>query len=268
MTTQRLTIERPTAFRRRRFVVPHRRRSRTLMLLKPFLLAVVLVGLPVMAAWWVYTSPRFLLTEIQIGSTNRVSVEEIAAALTPLRGRHLLGLSLADVEGRLTANPWIASAAIRKELPDRLVVEIAERQPVALLRRADELLYVDGNGFAIDAYDPRGEVDFVLLSVAFGAQLQVGQALDLVASLERLAPEMSRGLSEIEILGLGDYRIHTAALDFPILLSAAEVETQLAKLEDLLPEISRRFAAVEAVDLRFSRQIVIQPAGDPRSQEG
>jgi len=238
------------------------------MLLKPFLLAVVVVGLPVLATLWVYTSPRFLLKEVQIGSTSRVSIEEVAAALTPLRGRHLLGLSLEDVEGRLAADPWIKSAAIRKELPNRLVVEIEERQPVALLRGDDELLYVDRDGFAIDVYDPRGSVDFVLLSVASGVELHVGPALDLVASLERLAPEMSRGLSEIEILGLGDYRIYTAALDFPILLSAGEVEAQIAKLEKLLPEISRRFAAVEAVDLRFSRQIVIQPAGEPRSQEG
>ncbi len=79
MTTQRLTIERPSAFRRRRFVVPHRRRSRTLMLFKPFVLAVVLVGLPVLAALWVYTSPRFLLREVQIGSTNHVSTDEVAS---------------------------------------------------------------------------------------------------------------------------------------------------------------------------------------------
>lgn len=268
MTTQRLVLERPSAFRRRRFVVPHRRRSRTSRLLKPFLLAVVLVGAPLVAALWVYTSPRFLLREVQIGSTSRVPMGEIASALEPLRGRHLLGLSLEDVEGRLTANPWIRSASIRKELPDRLVVQVEERQPVALLRRGDELLYVDVQGFAIVAYTPEGPVDLVILSVATGEEWRVRQALELVASLERLDPEISRQLSEIEVLSLGDFRIHTGALDFPILVSGAEVEGQIAKLEELLPEISRRFETVEAVDLRFSRQIVIQPAGDPRSQEG
>jgi cell division protein FtsQ len=268
MTTQRLTIERPGAFRRRRFVVPHRRRSRTLMLLKPFLMAVLLVGLPLAAASWVYTSPRFLLKQVQIGSTEHVSTEEVAAALSSLRGRHLLSLSLEDVEGWLTANPWVESAAIRKELPDKLVVQIVERIPVALLRRDGELFYVDSDGFVIGAYDLEGPVDLVLLSVAPGAVLEVAQALEMAASLERLAPEMSRGLSEIEVMGQGDYRIYTADLGFPILISAGDVAEQISKLVALLPEISRRFAVVEAVDLRFSRQIVIQPAGDPRSQEG
>jgi len=268
MTTQRLTIERSSAFRRRRFVVPHRRRSRTLMLLKPFLLAVLLVGLPLAAALWIYTSPRFLLRQVQIASTVHVSTEEVAAALAPLRGRHLLSLSLEDVESRLTVNPWVKSAAIRKELPDGLVVQIEERLPVALLRRDGELFYVDGDGFVIDAYNLEGPVDLVLLSVAPGAALEVAPALEMAASLERLAPEISRGLSEIEVMGLGDYRIYTAGLDFPILISAGEVAVQIDKLVAMLPEISRRFTSVESVDLRFSRHIVIQPAGEPRSQEG
>ena len=268
MTTQRLTIERPSPFRRRRLVVPHRRRSRTQVLLQPFLLAVVLVGLPITLALWIYTSPQFLLGEVHIGTTEQVSTADVAEALGHLRGRHLLGLSLADVEGKLVANPWIKSATIRKELPNRLVVQIQERQPAALLRQGSELLYVDSEGFVIGVYDPAGEVDLLLLSEAGGAQLNVAEALTVAADLVRLAPALSRGLSEIEALGLGDYKIHSEGLDFPILLRAGEVAAQIIKLEKLLPEIARRFSEVEAVDLRFSRQIVIQPAGEPRSQEG
>ncbi len=268
MTTQRLSLERPSAFRRRRFVVPHRRRSRTSKLLRPFLVAVALVGVPVATGLWVYTSPRFLLKEVHIGPTGRVTTAEIASALSPLRGRHLFDLSLADVEARLVTHTWIENAAIRKELPDRIVVEIEERQPVALLRRQEGLYYVDGSGYVIDAYDPLGPVDLVLLSVAPGASLQVDEALALATELQRWAPRIGLGLSEIEILGEGDFRVYTAALEFPLLVSAAELGAQMTKLERLLPDISRRFTGVESVDLRFSRQIVIQPADEPRSQEG
>jgi cell division protein FtsQ len=268
VTTQRLTLERSGAFRRRRFVVPHRRRSRTRMLLRPFLMAVGLVGLPVAVALWVYSSPRFLLREVQIGSTRHISTAEVDAALASLRGRHLLGLSLADVENLLVANPWVERVAVRKELPDRLVVEIEERLPVALLRQEGELVYVDSQGFVIGAYGLDGPVDLLLLSVAPGAKLEVAATLELAAELQRLAPATMQDLSEIEVLGLGDYRIHTAGLDFPVLISSTGLERQIAKLAALLPEMNQRFDAIEAVDLRFARQIVIQPAGDPRSQEG
>ena len=268
MTTQRLTLERPSPFRRRRFVVPHRRRSRALLLLRPFVAALFLVGLPVVAAVWMGTSPLFQLVEVRIGPTERVSTEEVAEALAGLRGRHLLRLSLSDVEALLASHPWIEGAAIRKELPDRMIVEVHERHPVALLRQDDGLFYVDQTGFVMEPYDPAGPVDFPLLSVAPGASLDVPRALEVADSFDRFVHGGTAGLSEVELLGLDDFRIHSAELAFPVLVSGAEVKTQLAKLEKLLPEITRRFPVVEAVDLRFSRQIVVQPAVEPRSQEG
>ncbi len=268
MTTQRITLERPSPFRRRRFVVPHRRRSRTLLLLRPFLTALFLVGLPVAAAVWVSTSPLFELVSMEIGPTEHVASEEIAGALADLHGRHLLGLALSDVESRLAGNRWIEGAAIRKELPDRMVVEVRERHPVALLRQNEGLFYVDRTGFVIEPYDPTGPVDLPLLSLAPGAELDVGRALVVATTFDRHAPGGAAGLSEIELLGVDDFRIYSAALPYPVLVSGKDLKTQLDKLETLLPEISRRIPSVKAVDLRFSRQIVVQPAGEPRSQEG
>jgi len=238
------------------------------LLFKPFVAALLLVGLPVAATVWVTTSPLFLLAAVEIGPTEHVTTEEVAMALVGLQGRHLLGLSLNDVEALLASNPWIEGAAIRKELPDRMIVEVRERYPVALLRQDDGLFYVDKTGFVMEPYDPAGPVDLPLLSVAPRANLDVARALEVAASFDRFAPGGTVGLSEIELLGLDDYRIHSAELAFPVLVSGVEVKTQLAKLENLLAEITRRFPAVEAVDLRFSHQIVVQPAVEPRSQEG
>ena len=268
MTTQRISLERPSPFRRRRFVVPHRRRSRTLLLFRPFVAALLLVGLPVAATVWVMSSPLFLLAEIGIGPTEHVTTGEVAIALAGLEGRHLMRLSLADVEALLASNPWIEGAAIRKELPNRLMVEVHERSPIALLRQEEGLFYVDKTGFVMEPYDPAGPVDLPLLSVVPGAKLDVGRALEVAGRFDQFAPGGTVGLSEVELLGLDDFRIHSAELAFPVLVSGTELEMQLVKLEKLLPEITRRFPAVEAVDLRFSRQIVVQPAVEPRSQEG
>ena len=92
--------------------------------------------------------------------------------------------------------------------------------------------------------------------------------LEVAHRFDQLAAVGTVGLSEMELLGLDDYRIHSAELAFPVLVSGTELEMQLVKLEELLPEITRRFPEVKAVDLRFSRQIVVQPAVEPRSQEG
>jgi cell division protein FtsQ len=268
MNPQQIQVSSPSPFRRRRFVAPHRRRSTLLLLARPFLMALLLVGVPVAGGAWVVTSPRFQLSNIEVSGTARVQPAEVREALEPLRGKHLLLVSLADVESRLSANHWIEGTNLRKKLPDSLVVEVRERRPVILLRREDGLFYVDRSGTVIDLYDPERETDLLLLSVAPGARLEVESALALAADLELVAPDWAAGLSEVELLGGGDFRLFTAAVPFPVLVSLGGVGRQVRKLKEVMPEIVRRYDRVSAVDLRFSRQIVIQPAVEPRIQEG
>lgn len=268
MSSERLALERPSPFRRRRFVAPHRRRNLLLLLLRPFVAALALVGLPLAAVLWLATSPQFALAHLRIEGARRVAPERVVSALTPLRGRNLLRLSLREVEARLADDPWIASTTIRKQLPNSLVVEIRERRPAALLRRSGDLFYVDSSGFVIGPYDLRGPVNLPVLDQATGAPLDVVGALELSAALVRVAPAWGSDLSEIEMLGARDYRIWLETLPFPVVVSAAGVEGQIRKLERILPQILQRYESVGAVDLRYSRQIVIQPAPEARSQEG
>jgi len=268
MKPPKIQVNSPNPFRRRRFVAPHRRGSLLLMLARPFLTALLLVGLPVAGGVWVITSPRFLLSNVVVSGTSRVQPAEVVEALRPLQGKHLLLVSMDDVESRLSENRWIEGANLRKRMPDSLVVEVKERQPVALLRREEGLFYVDRSGTVIDLYDPVREVDLLLLSVARSARLEVEPALAVAAELELVAPEWAVGLSEVEVLGGNDFRLFTAALPFPVLVSLGGLGRQVRKLRDVMPEIIRRYDRVSAVDLRFSRQIVVQPAVEPRSQEG
>ena len=268
MTTHRMTLERPSPFRRRRFLAPHRRTSVPLILMRPFLVAVLLVALPLALGYWVLTAPLFLLSEVQIGGTNRVEPEMVMRALEPLQGRHLLALSLEEVEARLQVNPWIRGATIAKDLPNRLTVEIHEREPAALFRADGELFYIDRPGFVIAPYDPAGLVDVVLVSALDQTRLDVDAALKVAASFVRSAPDWGAGLSEVESLGHGDYVIHLADLSFPLLVRETDVEGQIQRLKQVFAEIEARYPRVSKVDLRFDGQIVIQPAAGPRNQEG
>ena len=256
------------SLRRRQFVAPRRRRSLVAALWRPMLTAVVLVAMPVAAGYWLLTSPRFVLSEVELKGADRVPGEWVFEELGPLRGRHILSLSLPEIEQRLAEHPWIGGADMRKRLPDRLIVEIFERRPTALLRRDGELLYVDRDGEVIEAYDPKGEVDLVLLSGLTDSVTEIGLALATAHRLGELAPELAAGLSEIEILGAGEFRLHTAELAFPVLVTADRLALELSSFRRYLPEIARRYERLEAVDLRFHRQIVIQPAVMPPSREG
>lgn len=247
-------------FRRRQRVVRPLRRRPLLRWLQPLLTAVAIVGLPLAAYAWLLTTPRLALQEIAVETGGRVPAAWIEEQIEPLRGRNLVALRLTLVSRRLTRHPWVAAANLYTELPHRLRVEVQERAPVALLREAESLVYLDGAGHTIEGFDPqRGPSDLLLVSRSTPGRGDPAAALAVADEIARVEPSWSAGLSEIEILGQQDFRIYTTALPFPLLMRGGTLQGKADRLRELLPPIRARYGAIAAVDLRFTRRIIVQP---------
>jgi cell division septal protein FtsQ len=234
--------------------------------------ALVAVAAPAGAVVWVLHSQRFALREIEVDNTQdgAVSRSWVRSALEPLEGRNLPALDLAEVEGRLRGHPWIGAIETHKELPRRLHVSYREKVPVALLQTGTTLYYLDGEGQVIAPVEPAtdasaapaAELFFVRVSAALRDDLSdsSARALALAEEIKRVDAQWYSGLSEVEVLNDEDCRVVTAALPFPVLLRRGNVESGAQRMRSLLPEIRRRYAAVQEVDLRSARRVVLQPA--------
>jgi cell division protein FtsQ len=254
-------------FKRRSDPPRRKRRNPLLVLVRPLAAAMLLVALPGGLAAWVLTSPFFQLREVVVsGGSERVPADWVAGTLAPLEGQNLVRLPLADIAAQLRRNPWIDTVELRKELPGLLRVEVSERRPVAFLFSEGRLYYADTAGRPIV---PVGSPDEArqagLLEVRFSHPMSGGGggmtgALEVAAELGRVRPDWAGALIRIEVLGEEDFRLHTAALRFPLLVTRGQVGPKIRRLEELLPELERRYPAIAAVDLRFSRRIVVQPA--------
>lgn len=257
---------------RRRGTPPRRRRRNVLLALaKPMLAAFAVVALPAGLAAWVLTAPLFRLRTVEVASVagrahGRVAAAWVRQALAPLAGENLVRLSLGEAARRVQRNPWIASVEMVKELPDRLRVKVAERQPVALLIAGGGFVYADSEGRAIAPVASPAELEEArragLLAVSFprGAHPDgIAAALEVAAELGRVQPTWAAKLARIEVLGEGDFRLRTDALPFPLLVTGGQVGPKVQRLVELLPELARRYPLIETVDLRFSRRIVVQP---------
>jgi cell division septal protein FtsQ len=270
-------------FRRRGTPPRRRRKSRIVRLLKPLAVAAAVVATPAALVAWVLTAPFFQLKTVEVrqvkgAPSGRVPAAWVRQALAPLTGRNLVQASLAEATARVQANPWIASVEMAKELPDRLRVRIAERRPVALMLAGAGLVYADSDGRAIAPVATPEELAAArksgLLVVSFPREPHpdgIGSALHVAAELGRVEPNWAAKLAQIEVLGEEDFRLRTDAVPFPILVRGGEVAPKIEKLIKLLPELNLRYPRIEAVDLRFSRRIVVQPAtanSAPPSQGG
>lgn len=267
----------------RRAAVKPRRQRRNLWAAaaRGLLGAVLVVGTPVAAAAWAMTSPRFALTELSVTAAERVPEAWVRARLAPLVGRNLLLLPLPEVDRALAGHPWIGSLSVAKALPSRLEVTVTQRRPAALVLRAGEPWFADAAGGAIApvgapagasaesaAGDPEA-AGLLLVVPPEGPGIEgngVPLALAVAAELAAAAPAWARELGRIDVLSEEDARLHTAALPCPLLVRQGTIGKRADHLRALLPEVAARYPEMAALDLRFSRRIVVEPAVTPPVQ--
>jgi hypothetical protein len=246
---------------------PLARRRRAALPLRVFaaLRVSLLLGAPMLAASWLATSPVFALREIEVRGADRVAPTWITAQLADLEGRHLLAVSLREVRNRLEQHPWLADVAVRKQLPDHLTVEVTERSPELLLRRGQELVYVDRYGQVIAPWAPDPKLEALPLVIwSSTSPVPTDEVRALLAELTAARPDWAAAVSEIELLGDGDARVITAALPWALVVRRGSVAAGIGRLEFSLPASRALPPRPAAFDIRFERRIVVHPlTGSP-----
>lgn len=93
----------------------------------------------------------FGIKSVTINGAHELRNDEILKLAGIRATRSLPFLNVADVRARLTAVPLIREATVTKLFPNRLLIEIEERQPYALWQKNGEVNVVAFDGKVIDA---------------------------------------------------------------------------------------------------------------------
>ncbi|HOX42620.1 MAG TPA: FtsQ-type POTRA domain-containing protein [Myxococcota bacterium] len=134
--------------------------------LKALLLAAVGGGLGIGAyavTHYLRTSPALSVRCIEVHGATRTHREELLRLADLREGSNVFAVDLASAEERLLRHPWVRRAVVRRVVPDRLVVEIEEHQPAALVALED--LYVaDSEGRLFKRLQPADGLDLPVLT--------------------------------------------------------------------------------------------------------
>jgi cell division protein FtsQ len=90
-------------------------------------------------------SSIFALTRIEVIGAPSPLAAQIRAALAPLVGESLVGLSTGDADRRLARLPEVATATYDRDFPHTLRVFVTAERPAAILRRGADAWLVSGS---------------------------------------------------------------------------------------------------------------------------
>lgn len=144
---------------------------------------------------WLYgkatTSDFFATRHIDVAGNVRLSREMVLQYGGLKEGENSLAVSIAEVERKLRATPWVEEVSVKRLLPDRFVIKIKERMPTFWVHKDGVLYYANESGEAIAPVESRNFLSLPTLTVETGAE-------DDVAYLPRFMKDLHTGSLPVE----------------------------------------------------------------------
>jgi cell division protein FtsQ len=162
---------------------------------------------------YVMTDPRFTLPSsnrdaLAIQGLNYAARAKVLSVFAEDLGRNAFSVPLAERRRRLLAIDWVQDASVSRVWPNRLLVRIRERKPVAFVSFSSGPMLVDAEG-ALLALPPRARFAFPVIDGLregdSGAQRREG-----VSAFLRFQQDMgylANDVSEVDVADPADIRI-------------------------------------------------------------
>jgi cell division protein FtsQ len=128
-----------------------------------------------------------------VQNLNELKVYERALAQ---QDRSMPLVDLESLRLDLLGLSWVKDARVSRQLPDTLVIDIVEREPQAVLRKADRFVLIDETGHELETV-ARGRAQGKLIVSGLGA----GQQVVALSKLLDAAPALKPRVQEAEWIG-------------------------------------------------------------------
>lgn len=223
-------------------------------------------------------SPSVMLDrpdQLQIEGNRFVTRDAVVGKFAADMGHSVIFVPLQERRAALEALPWVEQARVLRVLPDLIRVEITERTPLAFLRTGDELSLVDANGVVLER---PGEANFhfpvvsgIRRSIPLGVRAKRMKVFaQFMKDIESSSPGADDHVSEVDLSDAADVRATLTGLGMAADAASAvlvhfgdsDFSSRYRLLVDNIDQWRASAGRVDSVDLRFAKQVVVNPGGN------
>ncbi len=205
-----------------------------------------------------------------IKNATRAQVLEVMGADI---GRNVFFVPLDERKRQLEKIPWVESATVMRLLPNRLRIVIRERTPVAFTRVGDTIELVDANGVNMEM-PPGAKFSFPVIVGNTGSDPLSTRAarmkvyFQLISALDSSGANYSRDLDEVDLSDPEDVKVTVADQNGSLLvhLGSENYLERFTLYKTHIQEWRLQAHRLQAVDLRYDRQVVLVPELSPAAE--
>ncbi len=120
--------------------------------------------------------PWLKVEEIEITGLKKLERTQVLNSMGVSRGECILNLRMGPIADRIKTLPTVKSVSVRLDLPARIVVDIAEKEPLALVKGGDFYL-MDENGILFERGLPEANRQLPLITGMCGPKFKEGDSI-------------------------------------------------------------------------------------------
>jgi cell division protein FtsQ len=205
---------------------------------------------------------------LEISGTHNVPHAQVMEVLGGDIGRNIFFVPLNQRKAQLEKIPWVESASVMRFVPNRLVVEIHERTPIAFARVGSRISLIDAGGTLMELPSSgKQKYSFpVILGMNPGEPLSTRAARmkiynELIRQLDSEGAHYSQDLSEVDITDQEDVKVlaNDPAGAVLVHLGSSDFLSRYKIYVTHLRAWRQQFDKLESVDLRYEHQIIVNP---------
>ncbi len=203
---------------------------------------------------------------IEVSKLRHLTRDEVVDLTGVRPGDSMLGLRLRRIGEQLAKNPWVETVQVRRYFPHTLSIEVAEREPVAVMNMGF-LYYMDAKGEVFKPLNQGDSLNFPVITGVTeeeltrdpkGTKEMLAGAVALMDMLKKGSAFTLADVSEIHIdKGFG-LTLFTAAGGVPVRLGKEGYEAKLARFATVYGELKAQMAAVEYIDCDYQDKIIVK----------
>jgi cell division protein FtsQ len=204
--------------------------------------------------------------DIELSGLSNVTRGQVMEVMGGDIGRNIFFISLDDRQKQLEQIPWVESASVMRFAPNRIRIQIQERTPVAFVRVGSKILLTDAGGTLMDLSSKKKYSFPVIVGVNAAEPLSTRSARmkiynELVRELDSDGGNYSKNLSEVDLSDPEDVKVLANDPEGEVLvhLGSSDYLDRFKIYVAHLREWRQQFQKLESVDLRYDRQIIVNP---------
>jgi len=214
--------------------------------------------------------PFFQVQTIEIEGNRKIKKEALLSLIQMEGMPNLFTVRLEEIARRLESHPWIEQVRLKKVFPNKILIEIKERKPFAIIQ-LEELYYIDLKGMIFSPIEGGDEYSYPFLTGltrqglekdSVEAKRLIMKSLEFlkIAGRERIPP--LEGISEIYMEKIFGINCFTQAEGIEVRMGWGNFEEKLKRLSLIWSDLRKRGFSATSIDCSDLKRMVVKRIPD------